>query len=1252
MTIDPLGAGLGAVALVQGRIEAFLKSNEVKNAFQELRAELQRSHEIPPGDHEAVWREVQGLRVDPDFLGALFAYLDSGEQQALGRMRARLMQLLRLEEQAVSRDTVADLTVGIVERNRHLMKKSALEALHLDHLILEDRVEEVRAGVESMRTEQRELGERLSAQLQEPQARTVAGVRLVDRETDFAHVLEKLSEYSPEEAGLLQAAIEAGGSERVAKLIRAPQPWLESGSAQLWVSAARVAQRGNHYEEAEAAFVRAADHPGVDDRVRQLMRASSMARVRGDDTHGQELLAQAQALSPRHPAVLVAEARQSEDADVMIGFLEGVEGLDDAQTAEVQATLCGAYLTKGELEKAREALAIAREADARSVGVREMSAMFALEIARRSLSDDRQPDRRSLVEAGEQFAELVREVLDEARPDEAGAVAVRAIEAFLLADEGGRADDLFALLLDEPRTYRDSETAKRLGEAAVHAQRADLVDRFLPDDSDEIARLFRAEATVLRSQEGRHASVEALRELMRGAAEEPVRLRAALAILNACTLDPEVQWDDDAEAVVEQHRPWVVARLKAEYLETAGDRGAAERVLRPYQAQPSVMRYLVGLAARGEDFEKALRLSERLLDAGPDERDRIRHCELLRAVGDRDRARAEFLALARDPKMSERERSAAYGEASKLLEQDGDLTGLERTAKEWFENLGNDEDAGWLRLYALMRLTRFEDAFWAWQETPLAPGSEQQAALLGQLVALCDEPVSALARIADLADQHPESERLQLLLVTTALGRGEGDDIPQALEERIRSVIATFPERFPESTALRAIEVDMDDPVKSLTEFTRRSHGARQDQLRDLERQIARGETALALLAALAGRSTGEIWLLYGALPLAYGDSATHDADRQAAAAALGMSAALWDEGALFVVGGLGGEIADLVVNALPASRIVQSVLDTAAGALMDPATGSSERLIYDETADEVFRVALSSDEIEREQARAAGTLELARRLRVTADEDPGGAQTDERLQALVRDDVGPFKNWAAGMIAAGRLGLPVYSDDRFVRNAARGMGLQAFGTLALVDALADRQEIAPEQRAEIRAVLHRSGGWGMRLSPEELKRFGAAADWDLTRGLAATFRDVTTWRREPRVLLDAILPFLQEVFDVAPQHFEIWVNRLLDALTQASVRKDDGELSTALVFFALDVLSEPPILSDQCLQRFIEALRGVPWYLRLKRGDDDIVLPALAMLLKIAQPESKQVAAALFKRAISRLSDKDRKRAVAAFVR
>ena len=1248
MSVDPVGAGFGALSLIQGRLQAFLDSNEVRNTFKELKAELERSYEIPPTQHDEVWREVEGARMDPTFLGALFAYLERGEERATGDMRSRMEQLLRFENSDISRAAIAELVVRTIEKNRHHIKKSALEALHLDNLIIEQRVDEVRSGIEAARVEQRELGERLSAQL-ERTAQPVPGVRLIDRADGFAEIIERLSEHDQAEAGQLHAAIDAGGPERVAELIRVPQRWLEHGSAQLWIAAARVAQRGNYYAETETAFLRAADHPATEDRVRQLVRASAIARIRQDEERADELLASAREISAIHPAVLLADARSHDDAESIIQTLDGVEGQDPTQTAEIQATLCGAYLTHGDETKALAALNAAREADPDGISTREMSAIFALETARSRLFDDIEPNRRDLLEAGEQFASLMTEMLEGERPREAGAIGGRAVDAFVYADERQRADATLAALLEHPETFADPEVGRRLAEAALHAQRPELVAQFLKDDTDEVSRLISAEADIKLAGSDGTAGAAELTVLMQEAGDDAIRLRAALELLGAATIHVAVPWDDDAEALVRDHRPWVAARMKAEVLEDAGDREGAERLLRPFQSQRSVMRYLVGLAARSEDWEKALRLSERLLDQGPDERDRLRHCDLLRATGARDRARAEFLALARDTTLSEGSRRAAYVEAAQFLERDGDLTGLERLAREWFDQFPLDHEAGWLHLYALMRLTRFDQAFEAWRATQLDPATEHQAVMLAQLVGVRDDAIAALTRIADLTEQFPESEKLHLLLITTALRRGERDDVPQALGDRIREAFASFHARFPNSTSLQTIEIDLDDPAKTLVDLLKRSQGVSEKQLRELEKQIATGDMAIPPLAAVAGKSTGETWLLYGPLPLAYGDTATDEADREAAAVALEKSAALWDEAALFIAGGLGSQTADLLVNALPASLIVQSVLDAAADVLTDPKRDSHERIHYDEGAGQVVRTALSPKQIEREAARAEGTLELVRRLRSTADRDPNG---DDELHQLLGDTPTPLHNWAAGMIAARRHDLPVYSDDRYIRNAARGIGLQAFGTLALIDVLADRGELEQTQRQAIRTRLHVSAAWGMRLSSDEFKRIGAASNWQVTRGMTAALNDIATWRRDARVLLNATFPFLQEVFEQAPHEFQMWVNRLLDAIVRASPDKDDGARAKALTLFALDLIAEPPILTDRCLQAFIEALRNVPWYLRLQRGDEDIVLGALTWLLEVTQPHSQQGAIALFKRAVGRLTEADREKAIAAFVR
>src|SRR5205085_1023707 len=108
--------------------------------------------------------------------------------------------------------------------------------------------------------------------------------------------------------------------------------------------------------------------------------------------------------------------------------------------------------------------------------------------------------------------------------------------------------------------------------------------------------------------------------------------------------------------------------------------------------------------------------------------------------------------------------------------------------------------------YALMRLTHFDKALEAWRATPTEPKSEQEAVLLAQMLSQREEAIAALTQIADLAECYPQSERLQLLLIATALRRGERDDVPTPLRERIRSALASFPERFPNSKAWSAVE--------------------------------------------------------------------------------------------------------------------------------------------------------------------------------------------------------------------------------------------------------------------------------------------------------------------------------------------------------------------------------------------------------------------------------------------------------------
>ena len=78
-----------------------------------------------------------------------------------------------------------------------------------------------------------------------------------------------------------------------------------------------------------------------------------------------------------------------------------------------------------------------------------------------------------------------------------------------------------------------------------------------------------------------------------------------------------------------------------------------------------------------------------------------------------------------------------------------------------------------------------------------------------------------------------------------------------------------------------------------------------------------------------------------------------------------------------------------------------------------------------------------------------------------------------------------------------GELAQPIFSDDRFVRLGARGDGVPAFGTRALLTALHGRGVISDDELAETRAMLLRRGAWGLDPSADELEYAAAADGWE-----------------------------------------------------------------------------------------------------------------------------------------------------------
>ena len=237
----------------------------------------------------------------------------------------------------------------------------------------------------------------------------------------------------------------------------------------------------------------------------------------------------------------------------------------------------------------------------------------------------------------------------------------------------------------------------------------------------------------------------------------------------------------------------------------------------------------------------------------------------------------------------------------------------------------------------MARRFRHASAMRAWREFGQPqPNSVARARLLGEIFTLAAEPLSALEMLTRLSDRFDRPEELEAAVIFASIRLEPATpELTSELADRISESFATFAERFPDSTILRPIALDPDDPVSSLLATFGAQLEQRAQKTEELAAGVRGGVSAVALLASAAGRSLGETLFLLQALPLAFPDDQFERLDRVDAAAAYDAGAAVWDASAIFVVASLGSEIEGQLRNVLPASGIARATVQDAARDLL-----------------------------------------------------------------------------------------------------------------------------------------------------------------------------------------------------------------------------------------------------------------------------------------------------------------------------
>ncbi len=1060
-------------------------------------------------------------------------------------------------------------------------------------------------------------------------------------------LVEQLSGEDCEGSQRLRQLLESGGPHAVVLALREREGPEDDGVAFL-VTGARIAHRAGAFAEAEAAYIWASEVPGTSEtmRARQLVRAAAMAQLTGDGRF-EELLDRADTLSPGHPGVALARARETRDPHEMLALARDVAPENDAEAALLHVIRGQAHFALGDEVAADAELREAKDAQADSIAVREFSALLAIGRAHKRLHDGQQADQAALDTASGELQSLQRELERQGRWDEAAHIASRASQGFAFAE---RFDDAVAVLNGVKRVENLSGDSRRaLGEAALQARHPELVGTFVrPGDDSLDARVLRAEAAVLGHIEGEEEdAIAELRGLLQED-DESVRRRAAFALLSGAAEIEGVEWSDEAATIVADLNPTVAAMLGASYSNARGDLPGAERRLLPHSDHPLALRLLRDAAAQNGEWQKAADRSRLLLQADPTDEDRLRDADIRLRTGDRAGAKTGFLELARDRSASMAIREEAYGRACEIATDVSDFADAKTISLEWRETLPDSTNAIWNLLYSLARLSDWDTAYQLMRESAPEPTKLVQARLAVGILNRAAPKAEAVEEIERLSSQFDASDAaLEGLLIVSGLEAEQaGVQLPDALAEEVGRRFRSYTDRFPESEFMRAIPAPQ--TPEDFDALMHEIHGASAAAQKAAQAQVAAGEAPVNVLAAVSPLTAlSRAWGRLSALPMSYASPPPDDADREAAREALG-GAAVWDPSAIVVAGGLGAEIEDAIRTALPGSLIANETredADTFAGGL-PPGTGE---MGLDPDTGHGFLRDVGEAEREREQFMAEGVLRIATELEVRpATGDEGSPQMKE---LLAKDDTHPaLRVLFASLLLAQQVDRPVYSDDRWIRNAARGLGLKAFGTLALLDVLAADGLLTHEQRASARRRLAASGAWGVQLTSDELEAEAAAADWELTPALAGGLLDRAAWRGNLGHRWFEAARFLGRVCANKPELLRSWARRYVDAAVTAWPEAPAGFQAQAMLIAAWDVDEQTQEMPDECFQALVREMRALPVWLRTPGFDP--VLGAMDRVLSAFAGATAVERYALFVRLFRRLSLPDQARAWQAFVR
>lgn len=442
---------------------------------------------------------------------------------------------------------------------------------------------------------------------------------------------------------------------------------------------------------------------------------------------------------------------------------------------------------------------------------------------------------------------------------------------------------------------------------------------------------------------------------------------------------------------------------------------------------------------------------------------------------------------------------------------------------------------------------------------------------------------SEAATALEFLTRWPDDAQLAAHILCTFLDSGTRPDgtavladLDPVTSQSFNAALSAFTSRHPEGP-IRPVNVDPGEAAAMI----RRRAIAHATQVDVAAARIRNGELPLAALAIASNRTYTQVLVQGGCgfIPAVTADHRAFAAEICAAEAALGGSAVI--ELSALAVATLMPQRWPALLTAFSELRLTRSSgLDLEIGHhdLMR-APGTVLSVGYDGSRDLVVPHELSTAEWQCLARRASEITQMATHTILTADPNllrfPGIPQASP---------------WLASVELAAQTATPLWSDDVVIRALAASEGIPAFGTLALLHVLVERDSLPDTLRIDVR-TLARAGIVDLAVTTAELLQLVEDERW--LPGSSATILTRPSFWISFGAAREIFLKVIDDIAEHAPETIPAWFaaacrgiaaslpaadvsDRLADFASMTLVRLDAAQhVQEALFKIAADIAQQ-----------------------------------------------------------------------------